>query len=156
LKWFRLAALQGDADAQYVLGDMYKNGLGGPQDYEEAVKWYRKSANQGWAEGLALLGTAYATEKGVPVDQSQAAKLFRLAAELGNALAQTSLGYIYASGGGGLRQDNVQAYIWLGLASAQGNERARETRDKVAKKMAAADISQARRLVRDWYEEHGE
>ena len=37
LKWFRLAALQGDADAQYVLGDMYKNGLGGPQDYEEAL-----------------------------------------------------------------------------------------------------------------------
>ena len=38
VKWFRLAADQGDALAQYSLGDMYRTGEGVPQDYGEAVK----------------------------------------------------------------------------------------------------------------------
>ena len=47
VKWYRLAAEQGDADAQYNLGLMYDNGNGVPQDYKEAVKWYRLAAEQG-------------------------------------------------------------------------------------------------------------
>ena len=47
VKWYRLAAEQGDADAQYNLGVMYDNGQGVPQDYAEAVKWYRLAAEQG-------------------------------------------------------------------------------------------------------------
>ena len=38
MKWFRLAADQGDADAQTSLGDMYRNGEGVPQDDVEAEK----------------------------------------------------------------------------------------------------------------------
>ena len=40
-------AKQGDADAQYNLGLMYRNGQGVPQDYKTAVKWYRLAAEQG-------------------------------------------------------------------------------------------------------------
>ncbi len=47
VKWYRLAAEQGDASAQYNLGIMYINGKGVPQDYAEAVKWYRLAAEQG-------------------------------------------------------------------------------------------------------------
>ncbi len=47
VKWFRLAAEQGNADGQYVLGSMYYKGHGVPQDYAEAVKWYRLAAEQG-------------------------------------------------------------------------------------------------------------
>ena len=47
VKWYRLAAEQGYADAQYNLGLMYSNGEGVPQDYKEAVKWYRLAAEQG-------------------------------------------------------------------------------------------------------------
>jgi uncharacterized protein len=47
VKWFRLSAEQGDAEAQYNLGWMYYEGQGVPQDYKEAVKWYRLSAEQG-------------------------------------------------------------------------------------------------------------
>ena len=38
--WFRQAAEQGDADAQYSLGVMYVNGEGVPQDFGEAYKWF--------------------------------------------------------------------------------------------------------------------
>ncbi len=34
-------AEQGITEAQVLLGSMYKNGEGVPQDYAEAVKWYR-------------------------------------------------------------------------------------------------------------------
>ncbi len=43
LKWYRLAAEQGHADAQNNLGVMYSYGDGVPQDYQEALKtdcWY--------------------------------------------------------------------------------------------------------------------
>ena len=50
VKWYRKAADQGDAFAQYNLGVMYDNGEGVPQDQAEAVKWYRKAAEQGDAE----------------------------------------------------------------------------------------------------------
>ena len=46
LKWFRLAAEQGDAEAQNNLGVMYIEGQGVPQDNKEAVKWLRLSAEQ--------------------------------------------------------------------------------------------------------------
>ena len=46
-KWYHLAAEQGDANAQYVLGVLYEDGLGVEQSNTEAAKWYRKAAEQG-------------------------------------------------------------------------------------------------------------
>ena len=46
-KWYRKAADQGYAPAQFNLGVMYDNGEGVAQDYTEAAKWYRKAADQG-------------------------------------------------------------------------------------------------------------
>ena len=46
LKWCRLAADQGVADAQYNLGLKYANGRGVPQDYVEAHKWLNLAAAQ--------------------------------------------------------------------------------------------------------------
>jgi TPR repeat protein len=44
VKWFRLAAEQGDASAQYNLGVMYTNGEGVPKDDVTAARWYRLAA----------------------------------------------------------------------------------------------------------------
>ena len=51
VKWYRLAADQGYASAQYNLGYMYSNGQGVPQDYVQAHKWYNLAAAQGDADG---------------------------------------------------------------------------------------------------------
>ncbi|MBR0097489.1 MAG: SEL1-like repeat protein, partial [Synergistaceae bacterium] len=37
----------GHAEAQYNLGNMYINGRGVQQDYQQALYWYRKAAEQG-------------------------------------------------------------------------------------------------------------
>ena len=46
-KWYRAAAEQGLAEAQYCLGLLYEYGMGVEQSSAEAAKWYRKAAEQG-------------------------------------------------------------------------------------------------------------
>ncbi len=54
-----MPAEQGDASAQFSLGEMYEIGSdffeGVPQDYKEAVKWYREAAEQGYASAQLRL-----------------------------------------------------------------------------------------------------
>ena len=51
MKWFRLAAEQGYARAQYNLGFMYYNGEGVPQDYVQAHMWWNLAASKGNENG---------------------------------------------------------------------------------------------------------
>lgn len=55
----RKLAEQGYAEAQYVLGYMYDEGAGVPQDCKEAVRWYRKAAEQRYALAQDILGDMY-------------------------------------------------------------------------------------------------
>ena len=50
VKWLRLAAEQGDADAQFRLGVMYDKGQGVPQDYVQAHKWLNSATSRASAE----------------------------------------------------------------------------------------------------------
>jgi uncharacterized membrane protein YedE/YeeE len=45
--WYRRAALQGYAEAQFALGLLYEEGHGVTRDEREALAWYRKAADQG-------------------------------------------------------------------------------------------------------------
>jgi len=47
LQEFKPPAEQGNANAQFFLGYMYKDGKGVPQNHAEAAKWFRKAAEQG-------------------------------------------------------------------------------------------------------------
>ncbi|KAA6230601.1 sel1 repeat family protein [Chlorobium phaeovibrioides] len=47
LKWFRLAAEQGEPQAQYNIGAMYALGDGVQQNDTTAVKWFTLAAKQG-------------------------------------------------------------------------------------------------------------
>ena len=109
--WYRKAAEQGFAIAQYRLGKMYGSGRGVPQDYGQAVAWFQKAAEQGDAEAQALLGGMYATGQGVPQDDRQALVWIQKAAEQGGALGQTLLGSMYDNGEG-VPQDYGQAVFW--------------------------------------------
>ena len=71
-RWYRMAAEQGYAKAQYNLGLMYAKGEGVPEDGVEAVRWYRMAAEQGHAKAQYNLGVMYAKGEGVPKDDVQA------------------------------------------------------------------------------------
>ena len=55
-------AKQGDADAQYELGNCYYNGYGVEKDESVADKWFRKAADQSHAEALAWFEEEYVVE----------------------------------------------------------------------------------------------
>ncbi|MBQ9771958.1 MAG: sel1 repeat family protein, partial [Lentisphaeria bacterium] len=53
--WYRKAAEQGNALAQYNLGVCYENGEGVQKDLVQAVFWFRKAADQGYAQAQEAL-----------------------------------------------------------------------------------------------------
>ena len=90
VRWFRLAADQGFAGAQYFLGVMYTNGRGVPQEETEAVRWFRLAADQGFAGAQYFLGIMYVSGRGVSQDGTEAVRWFRLAADQGRGRAGSS------------------------------------------------------------------
>ena len=81
---FLLLAEQGDALAQSLIGAMYHEGIGIPQNDKEAVKWYRKAAEQGIASAQHDLGAMYAKGEGVPVNNVKAYMWWSLAKAQGH------------------------------------------------------------------------
>ncbi|PSH05221.1 MAG: hypothetical protein CXZ00_03470 [Acidobacteria bacterium] len=81
----RKQAEQGDARAQFNLGDRYYLGDGLPRDEAEAVRWYRKAAEQGHAQAQYNLGWMYDNGDGVPKDDAEAYFWLNLAAVNTNA-----------------------------------------------------------------------
>ena len=75
VKWYRLAADQGDAYAQYNLGVMYANGRGVPQDYVQAHKWYNLGAVAGDKD--AIKNRDNVAGKMTPAQIAEAQKLAR-------------------------------------------------------------------------------
>ena len=71
------------------------------------------------------------------------------AAEQDNVDAQGFLGYCYWIGQG-VPEDFVEAYRWLNLASAQGNERAKVSLPRVKQQMTAEQIAEAQQLAREF------
>ncbi len=72
VRWYRLAAEQGYANAQYNIAHMYRNGRAVPQAAAETVRWFRLAAEQGVAAAQLALGVSYATGQGVAQDYVQA------------------------------------------------------------------------------------
>ena len=83
VKWYRKAAEQGDAVAQYELGDCYATGDGVSKNTVEAVKWWRKAAEQGEDLAQVSLGCCYARGEGVAKDEVEALAWFNLSAVSG-------------------------------------------------------------------------
>ncbi|GBU10276.1 hypothetical protein AwWohl_14140 [Gammaproteobacteria bacterium] len=80
LKWYTMAANQGDASSQSMLGMMYERGQGVSENKQEAAKWYLLSANQGLAEAQLGLGLMYTNGSGIPKNTVLAYALFSIAA----------------------------------------------------------------------------
>ena len=156
--WFRKAAEQGDADAQYALGVLYGDGEDADQDYAQAALWYRKAAEQGDVDAQRLLGGLYRDGDGVSQDYAQATLWLRKATEQGDAKAQWSLGGLYLDSKG-VPRDYAEAYFWYGLAAAgeqdaSDSKQVAKYRDEAASHLTPADLSHAQEREREWLEAH--
>ena len=123
LIWYRLAADQGNARAEYNLALAYQNGEAVPKDMAQAMAWYRKSADQGDPAAELNLAVVYDQGMGIPQDYAQAAYWYRKAAEQGLAKAEAGLGFLYLKGNG-VPKDEIQATTWMLQAAKQGETHA--------------------------------
>ena len=120
VRYYREAAEQGHADAQYHLGICYYWGHGVDASETEAVKWYRKAAEQGHADAQYRLGFCYEYGRGVDESKTEAVKWYRKAAEQGHADAQYRLGFCYEYGRG-VDESKTEAVKWYRKAAEQGD-----------------------------------
>lgn len=91
----RRAAEEGDAEAQFAMGDWFARGMSDlPKSDVEAVNWYRRAAEQGYADAQFGLGMAYDYGLGVGKSESTAVQWYGKAAAQGFAPAQNNLGKV--------------------------------------------------------------
>ena len=122
----RIAAVNGDPVAQFLVAAAYTEGEMVAQDFRKAAAWYQKSASTGLAPAQYRLATFYEKGKGVPEDVAAARIWYERAADKGNRKAMHNLAVIYADGSRGT-PDFAKAGFWfrkaaeLGLKDSQYN-----------------------------------
>ena len=97
------------------------------------------------------LGVLYDNGWGLPIDKTEAVRLYGLAAEQQHEFAQHDLAFMHFEGVGTDR-DLVQAYRWLRIADASGNELMKKHLALVSAQMNLVEIDEAERLARLWLE----
>jgi hypothetical protein len=153
VKWYRKAAEQGLALAQYNLGVMYEDGEGVRQDYETTLQWYSKSAQQGQPNAQLNLGNMYLHGDGVNVDYEKAYQLFRQSAMQGELLAIFNIGQMYANGAE-VPQSNIIALAHYQIALSAKDRDIDEYFNTLKSRMTPDEIrsseQEARKLILEY------
>lgn len=145
-KLFRLAANQGIAKAQYMVGHIYgiyidlNHEL--PHDKSEAMRWWHLAANQGHAQAQYWLGWEYGVNIG---NLQESVKWTRLSAAQGHQLAISALAFKYERGYG-VRQSNAVAYALYGIEENPKGHGAQQ-KEALALKMGIEEIELGNFLI---------
>lgn len=123
LAWYRKAAEQGHAGAQFAVGEACRNGSGTELDRVAAAGWYRKAAEQGHAEAQYRLALMYHDGNDIPRDKDEALRWYRKAAEQGHAEAQYRLALMYHDGDG-VPRDKAEVIRLFRMAAEGGDAEA--------------------------------
>lgn len=111
----------GNAEAQYLLGEVYLNDrflyeirLATPQGYAKALEWLTKSAEQDNADAQVNVAYLYSQGIGMPQDYEKAFEWETKAAKQGSVAGETNLGLMYekglaARGGNGVIRSGEQS-----------------------------------------------
>lgn len=113
-------ALEGVAEARFLMGSAYAEGLGRAIDSEQAMHWYRLAAAQNHVLAQHNIGNAYRSGTGIQQSDAQAVYWWTLAAEQGDVITQLRLGEAFEAGRG-VEKDIAQAIHWYRQAARRGN-----------------------------------
>jgi len=160
-RWLRLAATQGDAEAQFWLGVGYDRGYFGGVDYTEALKWINKSAAQGLPDAQHELGQMYEEGNGVPQSNERAAYWFRRAADhlsdvSGVFGSEAELVGMYRDGR--LKRNEIEAYMWIAIVDSSVDPPIDPATDAdiqhVVNRMTKSEVAEAQQRAREWVLRH--
>lgn len=122
LKELEEKANQGDAEAQFKMGDYYQWDAN-PRDIATAIKWYERAANNEHRGGQYALGLCYSSGNGVAESFEKGLELLEKAAEKGYAPAQYFVGEMYYYGddeNDNKGKDYEKALKWHEKSAEQG------------------------------------
>ncbi len=122
-------------------------------NYEKALEKLIPLAAKGHAASQYNLGVMHEWGNGVPKDNVEAMRWYGLSAERSHKDAQNNLGAMYSKGEGA-EQSFVDALKWFVISAENGSEAGRKNIDIVEKRMTSQQITQARRLAREWVRKH--
>jgi uncharacterized protein len=108
MKYYRLAAEQGHAEAQNSVG----SGLQAEKHYSEALTWYERASVQNHALATNNLAYLYDLGLGVKQDRQKGFEIYSKAADLGWAESMWNIANMYGAGQLG-KTDLVMACIWI-------------------------------------------
>jgi TPR repeat protein len=144
---WRPLAENGDADAQFNLGQAYRLGRGVPTNLAAAKTWFERSANQGHVDAETTLGLLLFQNN----DQSEGLKWLKKASQKGEPRAMLVYGTALVNGDS-VTQDPVLGYAYVSRAAAQGLGPAKETLAQLDQLLPAADrkrgVEMARQLAK--------
>lgn len=143
-RW-RSAAINGNPDAQFNLGQAYKMGRGVPADLKQAEGWYRKAALQGHEEAEANYGLAL-FENG---KRAEAVEWLERGVARGNPRTQYVLGVMLFNGDA-VTKDWIRAYALMVRASSTGLEAATRTLAQMDQYIPVKDRQEALALARKY------
>jgi TPR repeat protein len=148
--WYAKSAEAGVPYAQWRLGMI---AVEVHHDWKTGLKFLRPAAAQGIREAQGALGFAYEEGQGVKKNAKLAAKWYLAAADHGQSFAQERIATLYERGEG-VDQDYKEAYFWYAVALRDPkNPRAKQDGEglkRVAAKLSAVDVSDARQIAKDW------
>ncbi len=97
----------GDGEAQGILGSMFEEGSGVPQNYDEMIKWYESSAQKGIAQSQFKLGEIFLHGAAIETDIIRAHMWANLAASNGLEEAEELRKTIECSEEMGMSRDDI-------------------------------------------------
>ncbi len=92
------AISQQEPQAMVMLGQMYENGRGMPQDYGAAFRLYSQAAGEGDDEGALKLGSCYLAGHGTAADMDKAYKYYFQACLMQNPKGYLAIGDMIMNG----------------------------------------------------------
>lgn len=125
LKDFGEASRQGNHEAQYRIGLLYRDGTGLDADDTEAAYWFRKAGSNGHAEAQYEIALCFMNGKGVLQDTRVAAEWLWRAAEQGHPMASLLVARMYRDGVG-MKKDLRRAAKYMSQAADAGIPEAKE------------------------------
>lgn len=137
--WMPLAD-EGNRDALFNMGQLYRMGKGVPRDPVMAEYFYRKAADKGHLAAQGNLGTLYYFGFEDSPRVASAIRWWQQAAKGGDARSQYMIGILYYNGEH-LRRDPVRAYAWIRKASVAGLPEAVEAEQRLIRALTVKDLA---------------
>jgi TPR repeat protein len=123
VEWLKMEARNGNAQAEYYLGNCYSHGVLVAKDPAEGEMWHRLAGEHGNARAQFVVGLNYLSQEPPRNDLSEGIRWYLKAARQGYGPAQFFLANCYANGQG-VATNESEAAKWYLQAALHGDAEA--------------------------------